>query len=392
MSRHGRVWQRGRKKGQPALRGVPWYYVVDIETGGKRKQLWEGKFPTQAAAQSALNAKLEEVRRGEYVAPTATTFGSYLAGWLNSLDAAGRRATTIDRYRGVVDAYITPALAEVELQSLTPVDLDRLYADLLANGRRHRAGGLSKRTVRQVHSIIRKALSDAERKGLVRRNVARLATPPSASSARAPEMRVWQPAELKRFLDATASNNHGPLFRLAAMTGLRRGELCGLRWEDVDLEQAELRVRQSVITVSGKRQFDLVKSARSRRTVSLDQRTIVVLRRHRQTQLEQRVAVGAGYTDLGLVFAMPDGQSWSPDTISQAFDREVVRTPLPRIRFHDLRHTHATHLLAAGANIKVVSERMGHASVSFTLDTYGHVLPGQQADAAAAVARLVDAV
>jgi integrase len=392
MSRRGRVWQRGRKKGEPALRGVPWYYVVDVESGGKRQQMWKGGFRTQDEAQTRLDEFLESVRRGEYVPPTTTTFGTYMKDWLNSLDAAGRRSTTIDRYRLFVDAYVVPALGGIEIQSLTPVDLDRLYADLLVDGRRNRKGGLSKRTVRLVHSIIGKALSDAERKGMVRRNVARLATPPSATSTRAPEMKVWLPSQLRQFLDATGTFHHGALFRLAAMTGLRRGEMCGLRWEDMDLDAGELRVRQSVITVSGKPQFDSVKSARSRRTISVDPRTIAVLRRHRQTQLEQRVAVGAGYTDRSLVFAMPDGRPWNPDTISQAFDREAARAELSRIRFHDLRHTHATHLLTAGANVKVVSERLGHASVSFTLDTYGHVLPGQQADAAAAVAQLVDAL
>ena len=133
-----------------------------------------------------------------------------------------------------------------------------------------------------------------------------------------------------------------------------------------------------------------MKTPRSRRGIDLDPVTLAVLRSHRAHQLEQRLLMGAGYCDRDLVFSRPDGEPWNPDSVGRAFARAVARTDLKRIRLHDLRHTHATHLLAAGVNMKVVSERLGHATVGFTLDTYGHVLPGQQADAAAAVAALVD--
>jgi integrase len=135
-----------------------------------------------------------------------------------------------------------------------------------------------------------------------------------------------------------------------------------------------------------------VKTSRSRRSIDLDGATVAALRRHRARQREHRVLIGAGWAESGLVFVMADGHPLNPASLSQAFDRAVGRSRLPRIRFHDLRHTHATHLLASGVNIKVVSERLGHASVSFTLNVYGHVMPGQQASAAAAVAALVDGV
>ena len=279
--------------------------------------------------------------------------------------------------------------------------LDRLYSKLATSGKRDGAG-LSLRTVRYVHSIIGKALADAERKGLVNRNVARLASPPATSSTRAPEMTAWTPAELRAFLDSVADHHHGALYRLAAMTGLRRAEVCGLRWADVDLDGGVLRVRQTITSVQEptgadegpKTRRTLVvgdtKTARSRRTLDLDPGTIATLRSHRTAQLEQRMLMGGGWTDHGLVFAMPDGQPWNPDVLTRGFDRLVRASDLPRIRLHDLRHTHASHLLAAGVNVKVVSDRLGHASVAFTLDVYGHVLPGQQADAAARVAALVD--
>jgi integrase len=203
-------------------------------------------------------------------------------------------------------------------------------------------------------------------------------------------MTVWTPAELASFLGGVEGHRYGPLVRVAAMTGLRRSEFCGLRWADIDLDAAALMVRQSVQLVDGRIVVGAVKTARSRRRVDLDAGTVAVLRAHRRTQASERLMVGAGWRDHDLVFTAPDGSPLNPDTITQWFDRTVRRTELPRIRLHDLRHTHATHLLAAGVNVKIVSDRLGHASVAFTLDTYGHVMPGQQASAAAAVAALVD--
>src|SRR5918994_3701794 len=273
--------------------------------------------------------------------------------------------------------------ASLLLPQLSALDLDRLYAALASEGR-----CLS--TIRGVHAVMSKALADAERKGLVARNVARLATPPKSSATRPPEMIVWTPAELASFLGRVEGHRYGPLMRTASMTGLRRSEACGLRWADIDLDAATLTVRQSVQLVGGCIVVGAVKTAGSRRRVDLDAGTVAMLRTHRRSQASKRLIVGAGWRDHDLVFTAPDGQPLNPDTISQWFERVVRRSSLPRIRLHDLRHTHATHLLAAGVNVKIVSERLGHASTSFTLDTYGHVMPGQQATAAAAVAALVD--
>ena len=372
-----------------------WMFVVDLAPpGAPRKQVKRRGFRTKAEALDALDQVKNAGRTGTFVDPDRITLGDYLGRWVDGLAAVGRRTSTIDGYRRYVDRYVQRwPIGDVPVQSLTALHLDELYADM-------RRRGLAASTVRQLHAIVGKALGDAERKGLVSRNVARLAEPPAAKAARAPEPKVWTPEQLSTFLGAVAGHHHGAMFRLGAMTGLRRGELCGLRWEDLDLdaEPPRLRVRQSVTathhTENGKRVVALevgdVKTAKSRRTVDLDPGTVTVLRRHRKAQAADRLLVGAGYSDHGLVFAMPDGRPWNPETISQAFERLVAATDVPRIRLHDLRHTHATHVLATGANPRIVSERLGHASVAFTLDVYGHVLPGQQADAAAAVAALVD--
>jgi integrase len=389
VSRRGRVWQEGRAKDAPAIRGAPWYFVVDIAPpGAKRRQVFRRGFATKEDAQATLDDLLGNVRGGTYVEPSRATFGEYLRLWLDGLAAKGRRPTTIAGYRAKLIKYVfDDPIAAVPLQQVTAEQLDKLYAQLVT---RRDGRPLSLRTVRHVHQIISTALAAAERQDRIAVNPARRASPPSATAARAPEAAVWSPEELRSFLDATKDHHHGALFRLAAMTGLRRGELCGLRWADVDLDAGRLVVRRTITTVDHEPVEGDVKTARSRRGVDLDEETVRVVRQHQTGQLEQRVLMGAGYTDRDLVFAAPDGAPWNPDSIGRAFARAVARTELPRIRLHDLRHSHATHLLAAGQNPKLVSDRLGHATVGFTLDTYGHVIPGQQADAAAAVARLVD--
>jgi integrase len=269
----------------------------------------------------------------------------------------GRRPTTIAGYRAKMNRYVLKnEIAEVPLQALAAVDLDKLYSELIAGGGRNRSS-LSFRTVRHVHTILGKALSDAERQDLVPRNPARRAMPPSPTAARSPEASTWTPDQLARFLDATKDHHHTALFRLAAMTGMRRGELCGLQWADVDLEGKLLRVRRTITTVAGEIVEGEVKTARSRRTLGLDAVTTVVLKSHRARQLEDRVKMGAGYRDRDFVFAQPSGEPWNADAVGRSFTRAVEKADLPRIRFHDLRHGHATHLLRAGANPRLVSER-----------------------------------
>lgn len=197
------------------------------------------------------------------------------------------------------------------------------------------------------------------RKGLLLRNVADLADPPSARSARAPEMAWWQPAELDRFLSHVAADQLAPLFHLTSMTGLRRGEVCGLRWQDVDLEAGRIDVRRQLGVIDHVPVFrERPKSDHGRRTINLDATTVAVLRSHRTRQVEMRLAVGAGYRDdLDLVFAGVDGSPLHPEAVSKRFDRLVRASGEPRIRFHGLRHSHCAHLIAAGRNPKEISRR-----------------------------------
>jgi integrase len=196
-------------------------------------------------------------------------------------------------------------------------------------------------------------------------------------------MSTWEPSELRRFLDATSGDRLHAAWLFASSTGARRSELLGLRWEDVDLDRALARIRQTI--VDGPDGYVPVlahKTVSASRTIHLDRRTVEALRRHREDLERLRQSLGTGWEDHGLVFPRDDGRWFNPPAVSRAFARAVKRAACPGSALHDLRHTHASLLLAAGVNPKVVSERLGHSSVAFTLDTYAHVIPGMQPDAA----------
>jgi integrase len=318
--------------------------------------------------------------------------------WIAGLSAQGRRPSTIDGYRRCLD-YVLTDLGGKRLDALTPHDLDELYGRLLANGKRRKPhGGLSYRSVRYVHTVVHKALSDAVKKGTLARNVAAVASPPSAKSAKPPEMSWWKPEELRTFLSLTAAEAYGPLFRVAAMTGMRRGEVCGLRWSDVDLDKARIEVRNQLLVVrspgaeNGGLLFSPVtKTDHGRRSIDLDAGTLAVFKAQKRRQAEHKLLVGAGWSnEHDLVFTQPDGQPFDPESVAKVFMRRVERAELPRIRFHDLRHTHVAHLIAAGEQPLLIARRLGHASAAFTQDRYGHLFENAGSQAAAAVAAMVD--
>jgi integrase len=381
---NGTVYRRETPSGASSwVAHVAWYEA------GKRRQM-KRTFRTKKDAQTSLVELLAAHQTGRFVESSKLTVRSFAESWLDGLANQGRKATTLNGYRRIIDSYVAPRLGEVALQDVKASDLDSLYAELLrgggANGRR-----LSLTSVHHVHAALNKMLNDAERKGVVIRNVARLANAPSLTTARSksPEMTVWTAEQLSQFLRSIVGNRNEALFRLLALTGIRRGEAIGLRWSDVDLQVGHVSIRQAVTVVDGEEVVAAPKTRRSRRTIDIDADTGALLEAHRRAQSEAlaRVDLAGAFDDR--VFTNDIGEPMRPDSVGQAFHRLVDKAGVPVIRLHDLRHTHASHLLAAGINVKVVSERLGHASVSFTLDTDGHVMPGQQAEAAAAAAGLL---
>ena len=380
----GTVYRRETPSG-----AASWVAHATWQEGGKRRQT-KRSFRTKKEAQASLTELLAAHQAGTFVAPSRMPIRGFVEPWLAGLENQGRKGTTLRGYRSALDTYVLPRLGDVALQELRATDLDAMYRSLLKSGGRT-GKGLSLTSVHHVHAVLNKLLHDAERKGLVTRNVARLANAPSLTTARSkgPEMHVWTPPELSAFLRSIEGNRNEALFRLLAMTGMRRSEAVGLRWSDV--WAGALTVAQAATVVGGEEVVDVPKTRRSRRTIDLDPGTAAMLERHQSEQRELLVRLGVTSPVGDRVFTNEIGDPIRPGSIGQAFGRLVASAPVPRIRLHDLRHTHASHLLMAGVNVKVVSERLGHASVSFTLDTYGHVMPGQQAQAAAAAASLLRA-
>ena len=249
---------------------------------------------------------------------------------------------------------------------------------------------LSAKTVSYIHTTLHKALADAVDAGVLGRNVADRAKPPRPSRRSTQGIQTWEPHELAGFLASVRDSRLGPIWRLAAMTGMRRGEILGLRWSDLDLAAARLSVRHAVVAVA----YTTIEStpkSHNARVIDLDPETVEELRGHRQRQHGERAEWGADYQDGDLVVTKENGEPIQPHTFSQSFERLIRKASLRPIRLHDLRHTHATLALKAGVPVKVVSERLGHESPAFTLKQYAHVLPGMQAEAARSIAALVAA-
>jgi integrase len=371
-------------------RGKTWTAYFYVSAGeGERRQRSKGGFATKRDAQAYLQKTVHTVHIGEYVEPARMTLAQYLLDrWLPTIETS-IRPSTFDSYTRQLKLHVILYLGSVQLQQLSVDHLDRLYAELIKYGREDGKGGLSPKTIHYLHTTLHKALRDAVRKQLLVRNVADAADPPKTRQAGDREMQTWNPEQVRTFLAALRGHRLEAAYLLAVTTGMRRGEVLGLRWRDIDFKQARLAVRQTLGQVNYKLTFGAPKTTRSRRTISLDPATLTALSDHRTRQRVERTTLGTAYNDQDLVFAKVDGSATHPDYFSQCFDRTVAKLPVPRIRLHDLRHTHATLGLRAGVPAKIMSERLGHASVGFTLDVYTHVIPGHDQDAANQVAGLI---
>lgn len=378
----------------------------------ERRQNQKGGFPTQKEAETALNSVLVKLQQGNYVPPTKMALRDYLISeWLPAMKGKVKPSTYLS-YETHVNRHINPDLGRVQLHKVSPAMLEAFYGRLLTEPRKpteqpqHKAKAkpedqrrpekdapeqmppLSPLTVRKIHATLHKALSDAMRKDKIARNPAEAVDPPARKSGNTHEMKTWSAKELRAFLESTKSTRHYPLWLTLATTGMRRGEALGLRWQDVDFPKARLSVQQNRLSVGYKVTTGSPKTGRGR-TISLDPATVAVLKSLRKTQLEEKMLrKNTGYTDSGLVFRREDGEGHHPDLISQSFVKAVRDSGQPRIRLHDLRHTHATLALQAGIHAKVVQERLGHANIGITLDVYSHAIPGMDEQAASKIAAL----
>lgn len=368
------------KSGKKTCR-CPWRLRVDgpPEADGRRNQVTQGGFRTKGEAQEALAELQQRIAAGERVGrsePVAT----YLEGWLEAKAQAGRKPSTLAQYRLYVDRYLTPALGQVKLADLSAQHIDGLMATMVADGK-----GLP--TQHRVMACLSSALATAERRRLIGHNPCRqVELPPE----RTPLRPVYDTDQLRRFLDSVQADRLAALWRLYGVTGLRRGEALALRWEDVDLDAGTVRIEQSLGVVDGRLAWGPPKSDRGRRTVVLDAGTVAALRSHRARQSKERLALGSGYEDQGLVFAREDGAPLHPEWITKRFHALTKAAGLPAIHLHDLRHSAASLALTAGVPMKVVSENLGHSTMAVTANVYSHVTTDLARDAAARVAAALD--
>lgn len=309
------------------------------------------------------------------------TVGEYLEMWLENYAATKVGPDTYRDYSRVVRKHLIPALGEVPLEELGPLHIVRYINRALREGRLDGKGGLSKRSVQYHYAILHEALERAVRWDMLGRNPADRVDPPVPEKR---EPNVLMPEAVPGFLEAIRCAGHYYVpIALAVMTGMRRGEILGLHWDEVDLEKGVLRVRKVLKRVDGKFDFRKPKTKKSRRTIILPEILVEILRRHRVEQEERKRALGPAYKDYGLVCCRPDGRPIVPDTFTSYFSRWIERHPdFPRVTLHGLRHSHATLLMDAGIHPKIVSERLGHSTISITLDLYTHSLPLLQKEAA----------
>lgn len=354
--------------------------IRDPETGNRRRK-WHSFTGTKRGAQAECARLITEMSRGSYVEPSKLTVADFLEKWIaHARSQVAPR--THERYAEIARKTIVPLIGALPVMKLRPDQISAAYAKALTSGRRDGKGGLSPRSVHHVHRILKQALAVGVKWGTLVRNPADAVDPPKVERQR---MRALDAAETAALLDHFRPTRSYVPVLLAALCGLRRGEVTALRWRSIDLERGQMAVSESMEQTKAGIRAKETKSGKSR-TVALPSLVVDDLRRHRIQQAEELLRLGVRMTDDVHVIAQADGRPLQPNSLTHEFVRILAKSSaLPRIRFHDLRHSHATHLLASGVHPKIAQERLGHSNVGITLDLYSHVLPGMQEDAAAKV-------
>ncbi len=359
-----------------------WVGVISLENR-KRKYIY-GK--TRKEVQEKMKVALHEQQQGKLITAPSQTVAQFLVDWLENTHKQRVRPRTYERYREAIDLHIVPALGHHKLEKLTPQHLNAFYAKKTSEG-------LAPATVIYYHSVLHNALGMAVRWELVSRNVCELASPPRRIRH---EVQTLSIEQLQKLLATLAGHKWEALFSLALATGLRRGEILGLKWQDINFSTGKLQVRRILSRVPTKMENRVhvyveaePKTQKSRRNVAVASFVLILLREHRVHQLEAKLKAGPLWQENDYVFCTLHGTHLNPNHVVEELKKLLKQADLPDIRFHDLRHSAATLLLSLGVHPKVVQELLGHTQISMTMDIYSHVLPGMQEDA---INRLHDAL
>jgi integrase len=352
--------------------------IIDLprRRGEKRKQKWVTYRGTKRDAQKELARLITEMADDSFQEPSKTTLAQFFERWLNHMTSQVDERTHIG-YAEKARKNINPLLGSTVLTHLRPEQISQAYAQALASGRRDGQGGLSPRTVHHMHRILKQALGQAVKWGLLKRNPCDAVDPPRVEKR---EMMTFDTAQTADALGEMRRTRFLIAYLLAAICGLRRGEIAALRWKNVDLDAGVLKIVQTTRQIGKAVTYKPVKNTKGR-PVALSGLMLEELKAHRAKQAEELLRFGVKLSGDCFVFAQPDGSPIKPGSVTNEWKRLVKKHALPRIRFHDLRHTHATAMLASGVHPKIASERLGHSSIAITLDLYSHVLPNMQADA-----------
>jgi integrase len=360
----GTIYQRKDGRWQGAVH-------LGYQNGKRVRKFVIGHSRKEAGDKLAVLLKARDERRP--IPDQHLKVGPFLRRWLDGVARPTIRVSTYTSYDDIVRLHLVPGLGHISLAKLAPDEIQAFLNAKLEDG-------LSPRRVQYIHAVLRRALVTAERWGLASRNVAKLVDPPRVPRH---EIRPFNPQQARLLLDAAIGDRLEALYVTALATGLRQGELLGLRWEDVDLHAENvLRVRHTLARVNGKLELLEPKTERSRRTVVLPEIAVAALRAHRTRQRMERLVAGSRWVDTGHVFATSVGTALDAAAVTRSLQRLLVRAGLPQSRFHDLRHAAATFLLAQGFMLEDVKNLLGHSSIVLTSNTYGHILEQRQREVA----------
>lgn len=361
---------RGSIQKHVGKRGTSWYATIDLPRDpvtGKRRQK-RVSAPTKRECEEKVRQALNEADSTHTAGGNKITVGEFVSRWLESSNPRLRPAT-FRRYRDMLNQHAVPQIGHIKLTKLTPFDVQRLYADRLE-------AGLSTTTVHHLHVMLHGALKQAVRWGMVANNVTEMVDAPRRTF---PDITTWNAEQVSGFFNESDQHYLAAFWRLALLTGMRRGELLGLKWEDIDLERGSLAVRRTLSRGnSGTWELGQPKTTSGRRSIALPQSCVAALRKHRVAQNTERLRLGEVWADNDFVFTNRTGGPLHVNSMALQFKKLTEVAGLPKIRFHDLRHNSATLLLAKGVHPKIVQERLGHADISMTLNRYSHVTPDMQ--------------
>lgn len=360
-----------------------WSIVIELgqdpETG-KRQQKWLTVEGTKKEAEKRLHHECELVNTGDFISPDKITVAEFFEQWLTIVAEQKVGRKTFDRYRGIVKNHIAPAFGRLPLQKLTALHIETHYSKLAKEGRKDgHEGGLSAQTILHHHRLISEALQKAVSWKLRTHNPADGVTPPTVKPRQIVPINEAQAAWLLSAAEGTRL--YMPIM-IAVTMGLRRGEILAARWGDMDRDRAVLKVCHALEESTTGVIFKPPKSQKGRREVAIPSVTLEALQKHQEAQKGYREKLGAGYQDDDLICCVEDGSLWKPSAFTSAYRDLLRRRKLTGPNFHALRHAHASQLLKAGVDAKVISQRLGHSRASFTMDVYAHLMPGQDQEAA----------